>query len=138
MSRGCRPGAFRRECADMHLVDDLSFDSDAPPSVVSPFEPGWIDNLRRAMRSRRLEARGRIRIETRTAVQSELIQHSGSPAVVKSGKISIAVGFQRDHAIGVNHHFQVCLTRRPYAEMRSAASKDLGPDWKPSLYRSGH
>ena len=57
------PGALARERADVQLVDDLAGERHAAPRAVGPRESARIDDLRRAVRTVRLEPRRRIRIE---------------------------------------------------------------------------
>ena len=43
------PCSFPGECADMHFVDDLTFQFGSGPICVRPFELRWIDNARRSV-----------------------------------------------------------------------------------------
>lgn len=71
------PGAFRRESADMELVEDLAFQAYAFPPAVAPGIGVCIDDLRRAVRSLRLTARSRIRISRHVVVETEVVAGAG-------------------------------------------------------------
>jgi hypothetical protein len=50
------PGPFRREGAEVHLVDDLAGRGEPGPLRVAPWVEGGIDDLRRPVGPLRLEA----------------------------------------------------------------------------------
>src|SRR5271166_1409466 len=70
---GRPPCALRSESADVHFVEHLIIDGETDPLLVMPSIGPRIDDLRRALRSLRLEPRGRVVIEGRLAVEPELI-----------------------------------------------------------------
>ena len=81
------------ERANVHLINHLPLLRHASPFRVGPFERCGIDDLRRPMRSVRLEARGGIR--ERAGVQFVLIQHARLGVVHEPRKITIPFGFKQ-------------------------------------------
>src|SRR5215470_2457372 len=67
------PCTFARERADVHLIDNLPFQFDALPCPISPAEFPSVDDLRRAMWTIGLEARGGIRIQGVAAIEPKAI-----------------------------------------------------------------
>ena len=63
-----------RERADVHLIDHLTLQAGAAPVLVGPGERRRIDDLRRAVRPLRLEARRGIRIGRGVVVQAEAVE----------------------------------------------------------------
>ncbi len=89
---GRRPGPFRRERADVHLVDHLAVAGHAAPGRVGPAEGGRVDDLRRPVRAVRLETRSRIGIGPLVAVETKLVEHAG-PGLLEAGRpIAVPLG----------------------------------------------
>src|SRR5882724_10734948 len=55
LAAGGFPCALRRKGAEVHLIDYLSFEVNAWPCLISPLECIGINDLGRAMRSKRLK-----------------------------------------------------------------------------------
>ena len=53
---GSAPCSFFRECADVHFVNDLAFQFQSGPILVSPREFRWIDDTGGTVRSIGLKA----------------------------------------------------------------------------------
>src|SRR6516225_4924943 len=88
-----RKSAFRRECADVKLVNDLPAELDSGPVGVAPAEARRIHNLRRAVGSLGLESRARVGKPIRP-IESVLV----SLAVVnwvRAVKVSAIVALER-------------------------------------------
>ena len=71
------PGAFARERADMHLVNDLARHFDALPVLIAPVEPRGIHDTRRPVDSLRLETRRGIRMECFRLVDPKAVERAG-------------------------------------------------------------
>ena len=119
---GRPPCALRSESADVHLVEHLIIDSQTGPLLVVPSIGPWIDDLRGALRSLRLETRGRVVIEGRLAVEPELIK--GARCQIGDHAMKITVPFQCQFMLAsVDHHRDCHALRRPDPKRYAVWSK---------------
>ena len=78
LSRSGFPASVRGEGADMHLVDDELLARPPAPRPVGPSEILGIDDLRRSVRSFRLEPRRRVGKCPVPSIETQTIAHAGS------------------------------------------------------------
>jgi hypothetical protein len=71
------PGALRRECADVQLVEHLTVTLNAAPCHVAPGETRRVNYHRTAVRPVRLKARGGVGQGRILRVEAEAIERSG-------------------------------------------------------------
>ena len=58
-----RPGAFWSECADMHLIHDLTFNGQTSPIEIAPGVRCRVDYAGKIVRAFRLKTRGWVGVE---------------------------------------------------------------------------
>ena len=121
--------AFRREGADVQLVEDRVLPRPPGPVRMLPGVGVRVDHLARAMDVVRLEARHRIR-RLQVAVDLEAVAGAGADALDGGFAPSGGIGLQRQHPLvaaaaeAERHRFGV---RRPQAEAHAGVA-DFRPE----------
>src|SRR5262249_23154748 len=82
--------AFGCECADVHLVNHLSWERDAVPVLIIPVVLRRVHDLRRAMRSLWLKARRRIG-EAVATIQAKAVKGAGGGLGDEAGVIAVGL-----------------------------------------------
>ncbi len=121
LSGGRLPGPLRREGADVQLVEHLPVAADAAPVVVGPREAGRVDHLRGPVRPVGLEARRRVGVERRPAVEAESVARA---RLRPGGRVCEVAAFLRRQleglTAGLKNDFDPPPRRRPGAEVGPA------------------
>src|ERR1043166_2113627 len=128
------PGPFPCEGTDVQLIDDLIIDRNSRPVRILPWKSAGIDNLRGAVNTLRLKARGRVG-KRPVSVETIGIPAANSSLFDKGGEIAGGLGCQRkrNSALVSEKHFHVLTLRRPDAKMR-ASPNCFRADREPTLH----
>ena len=133
-----RPGAFARKGANVHLIDDLPLQRNATPCPIGPVEPPGVDDLRRAMRTIGLEARGGIRIQGVAVIEPKTVARPHGCGGDMARKIARCFRGQGDslRIVGTvslpsfEHDLYSPAARCPHAEMYTAFRQCFRSDGK--------
>src|ERR1043166_9131205 len=88
------PGPFPCEGTDVQLIDDLIIDRNSRPVRILPWKSAGIDNLRGAVNTLRLKARGRVG-KRPVSVETIGIPAANSSLFDTGGEIAGGLGCQR-------------------------------------------
>ena len=124
------PCPFLGERADVHFVNDLAGKAAPFPMLVLPLIGLGVHNLRRSMRTLRLEARSGIGKELLPAIQAKAIDVASLGPSHEAGKIAVAFRFQRSRLAPIlaQDNFELLATRRPNAKVDAPFAGDLSAD----------
>src|SRR5437762_153918 len=81
------PRSFLRKSADVHFVNDMTFQVHAAPFGIRPCKLRWIDNARRSVRSVWLKSRGGIGMKMLGLVYAKTVEASCAN-IGRAGKIT--------------------------------------------------
>ena len=138
LARRGRPRAFRRERADMHLVEDLPSPANAGPVRIAPGVAAGIDDFRRPVVSLRLVSRSGIRVEMHVVVEAQTVAHASRGVRTLAGKIPVAFSRQLELFEIVScssireDDSDAPARRRPHAESRRSVLRNFRSDVKAS------
>ena len=122
-----RPRAFAREGADMHLIDDLAFASDALPGGVRPAIGGGIDDGARLVRPLGLRARGGIGQDALAAIDAIAVARARPRRGDMGAAVAVLFGLHRMLDAVDDEHDRL-RQRRPYAEAHAPTGLQFGAD----------
>ena len=131
LAGGRLPRPFRREGADVHLVNDLPLAADARPARVGPAEAAGVDHLGRPVRAVRLKARRRVGEGPAVAVEPVAVEAAVARSRDQSREVAVAFRLQFRHPRGLTFedHLDALPPGRPDAEVDAATRLHLRPDW---------